>query len=393
MHAKEARYVLVGGGSGGHITPLVAVAEEIRKHQPYVHIAHIGHKDDPLNKVTTKAQSISAVYEVSAGKFRRYYGDSHFARLLDWKSNLLNFRDLFRFIAGIVQSWFLLGKLKPEIIFMKGGYVCASVGIAARLRRIPYVTHDSDAMVSLAHKIIASGATKHLVAMPPKYYPTYDSSKTVQVGVPISASFAPASGSAKAKVKKELKLPIAAKVVLITGGGLGAKVINDAVTKSVDKLLADKNVYIVHLTGGKLYEEVTKQYSRLSDAKRSRIITESFTSIMHKYTAAADIIITRASATALTEFAAQQKACIVVPSPKLAGGHQLKNAEQLELANAALVVHEANIDEELIYKTVKLLGDEKRRASLGNLLHTTLIVNAAERVYDQLCANEESSKS
>jgi UDP-N-acetylglucosamine:LPS N-acetylglucosamine transferase len=108
METKEARYVLVGGGSGGHITPLVAVAEEIRKHQPSVHIAHIGHKGDPLNKVTRQSESINAVYEVSAGKFRRYHGDSYFARLFDWKSNLLNFRDFFRFVCSSDFSEFYI---------------------------------------------------------------------------------------------------------------------------------------------------------------------------------------------------------------------------------------------------------------------------------------------
>jgi UDP-N-acetylglucosamine--N-acetylmuramyl-(pentapeptide) pyrophosphoryl-undecaprenol N-acetylglucosamine transferase len=377
---RQVDFVLVGGGSGGHLTPLIPVAESLHKLDPSVVIVHIGHKGDPLNKITRESDEISDVYEVSAGKLRRYYGESWVRKVFDVKTNLFNLRDLFRFATGAYQSWRLLGTLRPKAIMMKGGYVCAGVGVAARLRKIPYMTHDSDAMVSLAHKLIAKGAAKHATAMPPEFYKGYDTNKTIQVGVPIKSLFHIVSTKEQQEVKRRLGFSTGAKVVLVTGGGQGAQVINEAFSGAVKKLLEDKDVQIVHLSGGKLYADVIKSYKSLSAGDRKRIKVEAFTSIMHEYSAAADIIVTRASATALAEFAAQSKACIIVPSPFLAGGHQLRNAEALEAVSSVRIVHEDHIKTELLDAVIELLADYTERQRLGVALHKAALPGAADRL-------------
>src|SRR6056297_3780083 len=97
---KHADVVVVGGGSGGHITPLVSVAEALKKSNSSRRIVHIGHKHDPLNVVTNRSAEVDEVFEISAGKFRRYYTDSWFKKFFDVKTNLLNVRDFYRFTLG-----------------------------------------------------------------------------------------------------------------------------------------------------------------------------------------------------------------------------------------------------------------------------------------------------
>jgi UDP-N-acetylglucosamine--N-acetylmuramyl-(pentapeptide) pyrophosphoryl-undecaprenol N-acetylglucosamine transferase len=384
MSDRTVDFVLVGGGSGGHIVPLLAVAEALKERKSSYTIAHIGHSGDRLNTVTRDSVLIDTVYEISAGKLRRYHGESIFRRLFDVKTLFFNVRDFFRFTKGIFQAWILLGRLQPRAILMKGGYVCANVGIAARIRGIPYMTHDSDAMVSLAHRMIAKHAVYHATAMPPEFYDQFDQSKTVQVGVPIRSVYKVVSEEDKRAAKREIGVSPDARVVLITGGGLGAKNINDAITNSITSILEDSHTYLVHVTGAKLHDVVSSVYELLSVEYRSRIIIESFTDKMHLYSAAADVIVTRASATALSEFAMQSKACIVVPNPLLAGGHQLKNAQALQKLQAAVIVDEDKVDTLLPKEIARLLHDKKARTALGLAMHASVIEGAADKLATML---------
>jgi UDP-N-acetylglucosamine--N-acetylmuramyl-(pentapeptide) pyrophosphoryl-undecaprenol N-acetylglucosamine transferase len=380
---KNVDMVFVGGGSGGHITPLVAVADAAKAVDAKASIVHIGHKGDHFNDITREAKSIDEVYEIHAGKFRRYHTETLIKKLLDVKTNALNIRDFFRFMRGAYQAWRLLGKLQPKVIFMKGGYVCAGVGMAAKVRKIPYVTHDSDAMVSLAHRIIADDATKHLTALPAHYYPQYDQAKTEQVGVPVSASFKRVGAAERQAAKKKLGLPEKSLFILVTGGGLGGQIINRAVLRQAEALLKAPTTYMTLVSGKKNYTSVLADYDALSEHIKERLIIEPFTREMHTLSAAADLIVTRAGMTAITEFGLQAKACLVVPNPLLAGGHQLKNAAALSDVDAVEVISEKDIDV-LVERVNALLSNNERRRVLGDSLHEHTIPNAAEKIVTQL---------
>jgi len=301
----------------------------------------------------------------------------------DIKTNLLNFRDFFRFIRGIWQSYFLIGRLKPSIIFTKGGYVCAPLGISAGLRGVPYITHDSDAMVSLAHRMISQKAELHLTAMPANYYLQYPKNKTVQVGVPIRAEYAEVSDSAKIESKKLLGFDETNKVLLVVGGGLGAKNINTAIVDGSVELLSDPSLVIVHITGHKLFKEVQTKYASLNIDK-NRIICMPFSDKLYKYSAMADVIITRAGATNMAELSAQAKACIIVPNPLLAGGHQLKNAEVFENADSAIIVSEERISSSLISTAIDLLNNPDRQKVLSMNLKKNAVLDASDKIAEIL---------
>ena len=164
------KIVLCGGGSGGHITPLLAVAYEFRTRNPGTTLVYIGEKNGKFSYIAENSNLFDELYFVSAGKLRRYHGESLLTRLFDVKTNILNIRDVFRLLAGLVQSYFLFRKIQPDALLLKGGYVGVPVASAGRLHHVPYITHDSDALPGLSNRLAARWARYHATAMPAKYY-------------------------------------------------------------------------------------------------------------------------------------------------------------------------------------------------------------------------------
>jgi len=382
---KRADIILVGGGSGGHLTPLIPIAEQLHNRNPSLRIAHIGQKKDPLNSIVSSSD-ISQHYEISAGKLRRFHGESWLQRVLNVRDNLLNVRDMFRVIAGTYQSWALLRRLKPKAILAKGGYVGVPVCFAARLLRIPYITHDSDAMISLANKLISGGAIYHATALDPINYKGYDREKIVQVGVPVRSEFKKVTADGMKKEKEKMGYSSDNKILLITGGGLGARRINDvAVDMATELLNSDKDLIIIHLTGHKLYDETKEAYKEnVADSLLSRIKIVAFSDVLHSLSAASNVIVTRAGATNMAEFSVQAKACIVVPNPLLTGGHQSKNAKVYEDVNAAIVVQEEDIKNDLLSVVIDLLNSRSKQKAIGKALNSLFVPDAASKIADLL---------
>lgn len=335
--------VLTGAGSGGHITPILAVAAEIKRLRPAIRIVYIGQRGDKLGDIPSGHPDIDEVFKIRAGKFRRYNAEG-WKQLLDIPTTLKNIRDAFYVLAGIYQSWQLLRKLRPDVIFIKGGFVGVPVGLAAAWLRVPYVTHDSDALPGLANRIIGRWASQHAVALPPELY-DYPRYKTVMTGVPLQADFVPVSAGLKQRYRQAIKLPPKSKVLFVIGGGLGAQRVNQAVAAAVPHLLREfPDLYVTHAVGRANEAPMEASYAeKLSPAEQGRLQVRGFINDVYRYSGAADVIITRAGATNLAEFALQGKACIVVPNPLLAGGHQLKNAQYLADQGAALVLDETDL--------------------------------------------------
>lgn len=286
---------------------------------------------------------------------------------------LLNTRDFFRVVFSVGKAYRLLGKYKPQAVFSKGGFVVVPVGIAARLRGIPIVTHDSDALPGLANKIVSRWAVINATGMPTKYYP-YPKSKAVFTGIPINENIGPVSSEVFEEYKSELNLTKAGQILMVAGGGNGSKKLNNLTLAIAPQLLAaNSDLYIVHITGSAHEQSVNDAYSRsLTEADKKRAIVIGFTSEFYKYSAVADLIVSRAGATALAEFAAAAKACIIIPSPFLAAGHQLKNAEELEENQAAVVVSNDAPPEALLEAISRLLSDDAYRHKIAHNFHQTV---------------------
>lgn len=256
------------------------------------------------------------------------------------------------------------------------------VGLAAAVRGIPYVTHDSDAMPGLANRIIAHWARVHAVALPKEVY-DYPAHKTVTVGVPIAHHFSiTLSDKEKQQLRQQLKLDEAGRVMLVTGGGLGAQRLNNAVITCTPELLERyPDLWIVHIAGRKLEAETRQRYKQeLNPKQLQHVAVKGYVTNMHEYSAIADLIVTRASGTAIAEFAAQAKPIVVVPNPLLAGGHQLKNAKVLAERKAVKLVSEDVLNDDhyaLMPAITELLDNPKRAETLGKKLATLAQPNAA----------------
>ncbi len=369
--ATKLTIALVGGGSGGHITPLLAVAEELKKQHPNLELIYIGQTGDKLSDVPAAHKSIKQAYTIRAGKFRRYHGEG-LKQLLDFHTMAKNIRDFFYFLIGTWQAFWLLGKIKPDVIFVKGGFVGVPVGLMAALRGIPYVTHDSDAIPGLANRIIAKWAAAHAVALPKQIY-TYPPNKTFTVGVPVNPLFRKITKEIKAEYRKSLNIKIGQEVIFVSGGGNGAKRLNEAVIQAVTPLIKLRpQLNVIHATGRDLMVETKLKYQKyLNRDEMKRLNLKGFYEDLYLRSGAADIVVTRAGATSMAEFAIQQKCCIIVPNPILTAGHQTKNAQYMANQKAAVVLEDSDISQnpdKLLATLLELLNDSTKRQVLANNL-------------------------
>lgn len=375
--------ILTGGGSGGHITPILAVAAELKRLNPQAKLIYIGQTGDSLGDIPAHDPNIDQVFTVRAGKFRRFHGEG-LKQLADIPTMMKNVRDVLFVVIGTYQSWRLMRRIKPGIVFSRGGFVSVPVAVGARLCRVPYITHDSDLTPSLANRLIARGAALHAVSFAKELYP-YPADKTVTTGIPLNKNFKPVTQEIQKKYKSQLHIPETSKLVFVIGGGLGSQDVNSAVADIVPHLLQDfPDLYIVQAAGRNNDVELQDKYnSVVSEAERKRLQVHSFIHDVYRYSGAADIVVTRAGATNLAEFAMQGKACIVIPSSFLAGGHQLKNAEYLAEQGAALIIKTDELiadPNRLAQSLTDLLKDPTRRKRLGTELAKLAQPNAANQI-------------
>jgi len=314
--------LLVGGGSGGHITPVLAVASELKNIDPKITTIYVGQKGDHLNDVIKKDTSIDKNYTVMAGKYRRYNGGL-LSQLLDVPTLLKNARDVIYLGIGLIQSSILIAKLRPDVVFSRGSFVAVPVSLAAKIFRVPYVTHDSDPVPSLSNRMLSKWAAYHLTALDEENYP-YPRENTINTGIPLSNKFVQVDEKLKNKYRKELDIPEKSKVLLVTGGGLGAEEINQAMSEIEGHLLEQfRDLHIINIVGQKNLEKYQDFYTELKRDFNERLKVIGFTDQVYLYSGAADLIIARAGATNLAEFAVQNKACIIIPGSHLTGGHQI----------------------------------------------------------------------
>lgn len=361
--------VVTGGGSGGHITPILAVAAELKKINSSIKVVYVGQKGDGLADIPAGDPNIDRVFAVRAGKFRRYHGEG-WRQLLDIPTQLKNIRDAVWVLIGIWQSFWLMRQIRPQIVFSRGGFVSVPVCYGARLSRIPYITHDSDSVPSLANRIIASGATLHAVALPAEVYP-YPAKKIRVVGVPVSNQYQFVTPRLMRHYRKLLHIQHYEQVVLVTGGGNGAKALNEHIVQNAAYLLKKyPKLAILHTPGRTLEDETIAAYDAVLDPdERERVYVEGFVKDLYRYSGAADVVIARGGATNLAEFAIQGKACLIIPSPQLVWN--VKNARVMSKHNAIEELTEAQAEHELRLARVlsSLLDDAARRQKLASNLH------------------------
>jgi UDP-N-acetylglucosamine--N-acetylmuramyl-(pentapeptide) pyrophosphoryl-undecaprenol N-acetylglucosamine transferase len=385
------KILAVGGGSGGHVTPLVAVLREIKKLQPGVDIRFWCDKKfaKQARQLVGQFDENIPVHMILAGKLRRYHHLSTIRHLL-WPSLVIrNIADVFLVTAGFFQSLVKLIIWRPKVIFIKGGYVCLPVGIAAALLRIPMVLHDSDAHPGLTNRILARWARVIATGAPPEYY-NYPSEKTKYVGIPVSSEYHQFSDKDKEKTRKEWGIEVHRPLIVITGGGLGASRINDMVVKTLGDLLKLGSVVLVSGEGqyGEL-REITPENN--ADFQLYPFISKGFASLL----GCADLVVARAGATTILELAALKKPTILIPNPKLTGGHQMKNAKVYKDAGAVVLVSEEEMmdNPQVLVEAVKgIITDKKLSANLSDKFSSFARPDAAKDVAKIIIKNSNNNR-
>lgn len=352
----------MGGGSGGHVTPVAAVIEQLKTHDDSLAIRFVCDRAFEAQSRGIMAQSSVpiVVSTITAGKFRRYAHLSFLQHLKHPSIVIRNIVDIVKVAIGFLQSLWLLVWFRPDVVFAKGGYVCLPMGIAAWCLRIPLVIHDSDSRPGLTSKILARFADTIATGFPLENYP-YPKERSVYTGVPIDEQFHSVSQTEQASAKAALGFTPETPVIVAFGGGLGSVRINDAMPNLARSL--DAQVQVYNVTGKNNLHRAKEQGGGVENYH-----PVGFVYGMYSTLAAADLVITRASATALQELAGLKKAVIAVPAQQLSD--QIKNAAVFGEADAVVVATDDELSTDDFRESVQALLDESAaRQRLAENIH------------------------
>ena len=319
------KIVMTGGGTAGHVTPNIALMPALK--EAGFEITYIGSYSG-MEKGLIEALNIP-YYGISSGKLRRYF-------------DLKNFSDPFKVLKGYGEAVSLMKKIKPDIVFSKGGFVSVPVVLAAKTCHIPAIIHESDITPGLANKIAIRGAKKVCCNFPEtmKYLPAQ---KAVLTGSPIRQELF--LGNAK-KARSLCKFPDDGKpVLLIVGGSSGSKIVNEAVRNVLPELL--KSFHLIHLCGkGNLDESKNNLpgYCQFEYANAE----------LSDMLALADLVISRAGANSICELLALHKPNILIPlSASASRGDQILNAKSFKKQGFSFVLEEENLTARTLLSAIR----------------------------------------
>ncbi len=323
--------VLTGGGTAGHVTPNLSLIPLLKKHKFDIH--YIGSINGIEKEIISKLNNVK-YHSIRTGKLRRYFS---------WQ----NFTDPFRVIAGYFDAKKILNEIKPDIVFSKGGFVSVPVVAAAHKVNIPVVAHESDITPGLANKISKRYADTICLTFPDsleKIKPPLG----VYTGSPIrSELFEGDKEKARSLLGFDKK-----RVILVMGGSLGSRIINEAVRKAIREITAKYNV--IHICGkGNVNDSIAipgyKQFEYVSDE-------------LPDFFALCDYIISRAGSNSIHEFLALKKPMILIPlSTKASRGDQILNAKSFEKRGFAIVLNEENLSGKTLLEAITYLENDAQK--------------------------------
>jgi len=323
-----------GGGTLGPVTPLLSIADSIKKQTPDVEFLFVGTKQGP-EKVIVLEKGIP-FYSITSGKLRRYF-------------SLLNILDFFRFWKGIIEAIKILWKEKPDLCISAGGYNSVPIHIVSWFFGIPTWIHQQDLRVGLSNRIMAPFAKCITVALE-QNVKNFTKRKTILLGNPVREDVL--NGKKSLAIKK-FGLKKDMPVVFCMGGGTGSQRINDIILQALPHL--QNHVQILHVTGKDRGEQTAKKASTIYKNYHPYPL---FTSEMKDAYAVSDIIISRGGFGSLTEIAAVKKPAIIIPK----AGHQVENVIFLAEKKAIILCNEDALDGNILSGRVKDLLTSPRKA-------------------------------
>lgn len=364
------KFVFAAGGTGGHINPALAVAGEIRKRYPDADILFLGTKEKMESRLVPEAGFNFRNIEISG-----------FQRRLTPKNLIENIKTVFRIIKASKQSRQILEEFEPDVVIGFGGYVSGPVVREASKLGIKTVIHEQNAYPGVANKALAKLVDRVLITVPDaeKYFES--KSKPVVTGLPIREKILEADRDfARAKINAGGKT-----VIFSSGGSLGARTVNEVMTDIMISFKDNDNVKFIHgygQYGSYVPENLKKAGIKSGDPKYD---VREYIYDMADCLAAADIVVSRAGASSLSEIQAVGRASVLIPSPNVAENHQYYNAMALVNNNAAFVVEESELkDNPNKVKEIvsELINDPAKVCEYGKNARAMAKTDAKDKICD-----------
>ncbi len=359
---RPTKIIISGGGTGGHIFPAIAIANALKRTEPGCEILFVGAEGRmEMEKVP------AAGYKIIGLKISG----------IQRGSILKNLSLPFKVIASVRKSLQLLAAFEPDVVVGVGGYASGPLLFAASLKNIPYLIQEQNSYAGITNKWLGKRAARICVAFDgmEKFFPA---SRILKTGNPVRKEVIDVIN--KRFVGAELlKLDPRKKIILVTGGSLGARTLNNSIEKHLQQII-DQDVQLIWQTGKFYYKGII---SRLGLHFHPNVRVLEFLNRMDLAYSAADVIISRAGAGTIAELCLVKKPVILVPSPNVAEDHQTKNAMALATQNAAIIVADRSAEDTLVSSALALLNDQSKIAELS-----TNIAKMALPEADELIATE-----
>jgi len=362
---KEYRIIVSGGGTGGHISPALSIADAIKRKHPTAKILFVG-----ANNRMEMQRVPDAGYEIVGLPIAGF----------DRKNLLKNIKVLWLILKSQRMAKKIIKDFAPQVAVGVGGYASGPTLKMAASMNIPTLIQEQNSYAGVTNKILAKKAKVICVAYDgmERFFPH---EKIKLTGNPVRKSLIDMRSN-RSEALKRMGLEEGKKCVLIVGGSLGARSINESIMAQIELIRANSDIQFVWQTG-KLYFEEMKQ--RVAAAgKPDNLTVTDFVSNMADALSAANLVVSRAGAGSISEFALLGKAVILVPSPNVSEDHQTKNAMALVEKDAAIYVADAKAKEELVAKAIETVNDDIKIASLEENIEKMGRPNAAEEIAEEV---------
>lgn len=359
--SKPFKIIISGGGTGGHIFPAIAIANELKKQNEKYEILFIGALGRmEMEKIPQAGYKIEGL--PIAGLQRSF--------------SLKNIFIPYKVVMSLIKANKIINEFKPDVAVGVGGYASAPTLFIASMKNIPTLIQEQNSYAGITNKYLAKKAKRICVAYEgmEKFFAK---EKIVLTGNPVRQDIVNIKKS-KEQALQEFGLNKNRKTLLVVGGSLGARTINESILSGLEKL-QQANIQVIWQTGKSFSQTdkiVTEQYPDVKIFDFIKNMDSAYTS--------ADVVISRAGALSVSELCIVKKPVMLVPSPNVAEDHQAKNAMALVNKNAAILITDKEAIEKLIDKTIELLSNERKQKELISNIGDLAITNSAERIVKEI---------
>jgi UDP-N-acetylglucosamine--N-acetylmuramyl-(pentapeptide) pyrophosphoryl-undecaprenol N-acetylglucosamine transferase len=356
---KQYKFILSGGGTGGHIYPAIAIANELQSRFPDAEFLFVGANDKmEMQKVPQAGYKIKGLW--IAGLQRRFTVD-----------NLLF---PVKLISSLLKSRTIIKQFKPDVVIGTGGFASGPLLQVAAIAGIPTVIQEQNSYPGITNKLLSKKANKICVAYEnlERFFPK---EKMILTGNPVRQDLIDIE-SKRGEAIKHFNLDAKKKTLLVLGGSLGARRVNQLIEKELGNMLS-QNVQIIWQCG-KLYIDDYKKHNA------TNVQVVAFIERMDLVYAAADVVISRAGASSVSELCIVGKPVIFIPSPNVAEDHQTKNAQAIVAKHGAILLKESELDAEFSLVFEALLKDEGKQKNLSENIKELALPLATKQIVDEI---------